>query len=398
MRRSTVILLVAAFLAASAPAASAAKPAGPTPAARALARADFAAFRHPPGATDRIAGTLLTSVQRRRLRGADTRRIAAGKGWAAYVALEALRPWSGIHAHDDAELLAVGKGLKVEGAPVTAGVRQFATTGTWLTFTPLNGPRTTVALVPDGAVAVRLYRGKDPTATPVDVAGNAIVVLTPDSASISWRRATGPWMRFGVAGTNPATPIIATLLDGSRATLDLGNGVVRTVGLSGMLSGGIPGGYQLARDNTIQLTAGTIAVAPTELLTDDCASPAIASTVPATEVKLDPARPSSAVLGRDGAVTASVNAVLRTILSLRQPNGCGAPSVPSGVADTMLAITLTGRVDRATGLARLHLTSAPTPVTIQACLTPGDPGAGCAQPTAVPATMTTDVTVKVEIG
>jgi hypothetical protein len=90
--------------------------------------------------------------------------------------------------------------------------------------------------------------------------------------------------------------------------------------------------------------------------------------------------------------------VLHTILSLRQPNGCGAPSAPSAYADTALPISLAGRVQAATGLSRLQLTSAPAPVTIQACLTPGDPGAGCAQPTAVPATITTDVTIKVEIG
>jgi hypothetical protein len=250
----------------------------------------------------------------------------------------------------------------------------------------------------DGAVAARMLSGDDGAPSPVDVVGNAIVVRTPGEATVSWRRATGGWIDFGVLVTEGAMPVVATLLEGSHVTVDLGGGVVRTIPISGGMSGFIAGGYQLNRDNTITITKGTIAVAPTALLTDDCAAPAIASTLPATSVTLDPARPSTAVVGRDGTVTANLAAILHAILALRRPNGCGASTVPSGLADTALAMALGGKIQAGSGLARLQLTSAPTPVTIQACLTPGDPGVACARPTPVPATMTTDVTVNVRVG
>jgi hypothetical protein len=398
-------LLSAIVLAAlvAAPAGAAAKrQAGPDAAVRKLARANFAPFRHPAGATDRIAPALLTPVQRRRLRGAETRRFAAGPGWAAYLALEARRPGAGIHAFDDAELLVVGKGISLaQRLPTTARLRQIVATGAWATFTPAGGARTTVVVVSDAAKEARLASfGSDAAAaaTPLDVGHNTIVAATPESATISWRRAGGPWLSVAVTGTNPGTPVSAELLDGSHVTADLGNGVVRTIPLSGTLYGFIPGGYRLSRDNSFVLTRGTFAISPTDLLTDGCANPALASTVPATQVTLDPAKQSSALVRADGTVSATVNAILHTVLSLRQANGCGLPSVPSGAADTALLISVGGRVERGSGLARLHLTSSPTPVSIQACLTPGDPGQGCAQPTAVPATLTTDVVVKVQIG
>jgi hypothetical protein len=400
MRRSTVFLIIVAILAICASAAGAAKPpAGPSAATRALARASFAPFRHAPRATDRIPAALLTATQRKRLRGADTRRVAAGSGWAAYLALEPRVPGQGFHPVGHLEVLAVGKALKTDGPPSVLAVRQVATAGSWTTFTPSGGARTTVAVVPDGAVAARLLSGHEKTATPVAVSGNAIVVSTPGSATVSWRRATGGWINLGVVGAiGSATPVLATLLDGSHVTLDLGGGVVRTIPISGAVSGSIAGGYRLNRDNTITLTEGTIAVAPTDLLTDDCAGPAIASTTGPTNVTLDPAKPSTAVVGRDGTVTANLAALLHAVLALRQPNGCGAPTVTSGVADTALGLALGGKLVAGSGLARLQLTSAPTPVTVQACLSPGDPSQACAQPTAVPATMTADVTVNVRVG
>jgi hypothetical protein len=307
----------------------------------------------------------------------------------AYLALEPRQ----------AELLAVGKGIAVDGPLVVSALRAVVTGGTWTTFTPKGGERTTVAVVPDAAVDARLFSTDDAAPTPLEFSGNRIVVRTPGSATISWRRAKGRWISLGVGlGEKAGTPVTATLLDGSHVTVDLGNGVVRTIPIGGAVYGFIPGGYQLSRDNTITLTKGTISVAPAALLTDDCANPPIASTIAATNVTLDPARPSSALLNRDGTVTANLNAILHAILALRQANGCGAPTVPSGLADTPLALALSGTIQRGTGLTNLRLVSAPTPVTLQACLTPGDPSQGCLQPAAVPATMTADVAVKVQVG
>jgi hypothetical protein len=183
------------------------------------------------------------------------------------------------------------------------------------------------------------------------------------------------------------------------ATIDLGNGAVRTLPLTGSVSGFIPGGYSLGRDNRITFTRAQIGVTPTDVLTDGCASPALARIDPATAASLDPARPGGATVKATGEVTVDAGILLRTVLDLRQDNGCGADAVPGGYADTPLTVALAGTIERGTGLARLHLVSAPTPVTLQACLTPRGSGDRCAAaPAAVPATATIDLVVKVAIG
>ena len=72
--------------------------------------------------------------------------------------------------------------------------------------------------------------------------------------------------------------------------------------------------------------------------------------------------------------------------------------MPSGQAATVLPLTFTGAVRRETGLARRELVSEAAPVTLLACLQPGDPGSGCARPTALPATVSADLVVRIAIG
>jgi hypothetical protein len=195
-----------------------------------------------------------------------------------------------------------------------------------------------------------------------------------------------------------STPVSVTLLDGSNATLDLGNGNVRTTALTGTLRAAIPGGYRLGHDNTIVLAGGRLAVAPTDLLTDDCAAPPIARTNPATAVTLAPAQKSTAVVHANGAITSTAAVVLRTVLDLRS-GACGYAPATSGYADTPLTVALHGTIQRGTGLNALTLDSNPQPVTLQGCLTPGTPTTKCAAaPLAYPATLSTHLVVKVAIG
>jgi hypothetical protein len=195
-----------------------------------------------------------------------------------------------------------------------------------------------------------------------------------------------------------STPLSVTLLDGSTATLDLGNGNVRTTAVTGTLKAAVPGGYRLGHDNTIVLTGGRLAVAPTDVLTDDCAAPPIARTDPATAATLAPGTKSSAVVHANGTVTGAASVVLRTVLDFRS-GPCGSAPATSGYADTPLTVALHGAIQMPTGLNGLTLDSGPQPVTLQGCLAPGTPTTKCAgAPLAYPATLSTHLVVKVVIG
>jgi hypothetical protein len=202
-----------------------------------------------------------------------------------------------------------------------------------------------------------------------------------------------------------ATPVVATLLGGSTASLDLGGGAVRTAPLSGVLRGVIPGGYRLSQDNTLALRSGHVAIGAVALLSDGCATaPAVTSAL--TTVGLAPATPATslapampnAVLHKTGVVSATVPVVLRTVLDVRS-GPCGSATVPTGFADTPLTLDAFGRIRRGFGLNQLTLDSAPQPLTIQACLAPGAPTAACSTtPVAYPVSLSTHLVVNVKIG
>jgi hypothetical protein len=190
-------------------------------------------------------------------------------------------------------------------------------------------------------------------------------------------------------------PVTVTVLDGSQAVIDFGDGNVRTVGLTGRINGFIRGQIRLSSDTTVTLTDGTLAVAPTDIFTDGCASPPIARTNPATVITMDPAKPGTGTLKADGTVTADANVLIRVVADLRGPDGCGGPTVTGGYADSPAFVHLAGKVGDG-GLTSLTLASDPYPLTLNGCLTPGDPAAPCTQaPTAYPTTVT--VTLKVLI-
>jgi hypothetical protein len=196
----------------------------------------------------------------------------------------------------------------------------------------------------------------------------------------------------------PATPVGVALLDGSVATLDLGGGVVRTTALTGTLKGSIAGGYRLGRDNTVTLKTGTLAAAPTDLLTDDCTAGPPARTNPATTITLAPGRPIQALVKSTGEVVSTAAVILRSVLDVRS-GACGSAAVPTGYADTPLTVALHGLIQRGTGLSALTLDSDPAPVNVRACLAPGAPAAPCTgTPVGYPVTLSTHLVVKVSIG
>jgi hypothetical protein len=198
------------------------------------------------------------------------------------------------------------------------------------------------------------------------------------------------------------TPVKITLLSGSTATLDFG-AFVRTAPLKGDLSGFIPGGYQLGQDNQISLSRGSIGIGVTDVFIDDDCGGQVSSSIrtnPATNVFLNPARSSTSILTAAGGVTATAYTDIRLALDLRNDDsGCNSPYISTGYQDIPQTFFLKGKIEKGQGLAKLHLTSAPDPLDVQACLSPGSPTSPCngfAIP--LPIIVSTSLYVKILIG
>ena len=189
-----------------------------------------------------------------------------------------------------------------------------------------------------------------------------------------------------------------TVLDGSTATLDFGNGMVRTVALSGKLTGYVPGKIQLNTDTEAILNGGSIAVAPTDFFSDGCASPVWARSEPATTITLDKTKSNSAVLHSNGSITSDASVLIRAVLDTRPENACDQPLAPTGYTDSTAFVQLHGQVGQG-GLASLELTADPYPLTLNACMTPGTPAYPCAgAPVAYPTTATVLLKIALSLG
>ena len=193
-------------------------------------------------------------------------------------------------------------------------------------------------------------------------------------------------------------PVTTTVLDDSTATLDFGGGLVRTVALSGKLTGYVPGRIRLGSDTKALLTGGSLSVAPTDFFSDGCASPVWARSDPATRITLDKSKTNSATLHANGSITADANVVIRAVLDTRAQNACDQPLAPTGYTDSTAFVNLHGQVGQG-GLTSLELTADPYPLTLNACMTPGTPAYPCAgTPTAYPTTATVVLKIALALG
>ena len=77
-------------------------------------------------------------------------------------------------------------------------------------------------------------------------------------------------------------------------------------------------------------------------------------------------------------MTSTAYTKIRLPLDLRNDDdGCGKPYITTGYTEFAQTFFLRGRIQQATGLSKLTLTSAPTPVDVEACLSPGNPKQPC---------------------
>jgi hypothetical protein len=194
------------------------------------------------------------------------------------------------------------------------------------------------------------------------------------------------------------TPVTVDVLDGSYTTLDLGRGIVRTFVLSGAFTGYLQDAYAPGQSSAMTLTRGSLAVAPTDVLTDSCASPAISRTNPATSVHLSPDTPSPLEIKADGSVKFTAHMIIRVVLDLRGTSPCGGPTTTSGYADTPGTVVVTGQIGPA-GLNGFELGSRLFPLPLRECWTPGDPAKEClGPPSPLWATGSTHLNVSFKLG
>jgi hypothetical protein len=174
-------------------------------------------------------------------------------------------------------------------------------------------------------------------------------------------------------------PVKINILDGSYALLDFG-AFQRQAPVSGAFKGFIPGKIQLASDNQVNLTGGSISIGQTAVFIDDDCNGEVSASIKTgdpTTVGLDPTRSSVATLFASGTVTSTAYTKIHLPLALRNDDaGCGSPYINTGYSEFNQTFFLKGKVGDG-GLTALTLTSAPDTLNVVACLSPGQPTQPC---------------------
>jgi hypothetical protein len=174
-------------------------------------------------------------------------------------------------------------------------------------------------------------------------------------------------------------PVTVSILDGSYALLDFGS-FQRQAPITGKLQGFIPGKIQLASDNQVNLTKGSLSLAQTPVFIDDDCNGQVSASIRTgnpTSVSLDPTKSSTATLFANGTVTSVAYTTIHLPLDLRNDdNGCGGPYITTGYSDFSQTFFLKGRVGDG-GLTALTLTSPPDSIDVIACLAQGQPTQPC---------------------
>jgi hypothetical protein len=176
------------------------------------------------------------------------------------------------------------------------------------------------------------------------------------------------------------TPVSITVLDGSKANLDFG-AFQREAPVNGSLKGFVAGGIQLGSDFQITLTSGSISLGQTPVFIDDDCNGVVSSSIRTgnpTNVLLDKTKTSTSTVLATGAVSATAHMVVHLPLELRNDDqGCSSPYISTGYTDWTETFFLKGKLDPKLALSRLKLVSAPDPIDVPSCLSPGVPTSPC---------------------
>jgi hypothetical protein len=205
--------------------------------------------------------------------------------------------------------------------------------------------------------------------------------------------------------TTPGIPVKVTIVDPSTAHLDFG-GFQRDVPLSGTLTGFIVGkGFQLGQDNQIQLSGGSINLAPTGIYIDDDCNGEVSDSIrtdPHSFAELDKGTTGNAVtVAANSTVTGLIHLRIQVALQMRNDDGgCHDPYFTTGWTDFQVPLFIKGKLSAtARGLTTTLSTGETVLDQLSACLAVGDPQLPCngfAIP--FPAIFTSQITTLVKIG
>jgi hypothetical protein len=203
--------------------------------------------------------------------------------------------------------------------------------------------------------------------------GNKIV-------TVKKRRRVYKYTVCKATGAETGVPVAINVLDGSYALLDFGS-FQRKAPVRGQFRGFIPGTINLKNDTQITLTKGQLNLGQTNVFIDDDCGGQVSSSIRTGDpslVKLDGARTSTSTLFVSGSVTATAYTLIRLPLEFRNDDdGCTKPYITSGYTEFAKTFFLKGKLQPDTGLTRLQLVSAPDPLDVEACLSPGSPTQPC---------------------
>jgi hypothetical protein len=184
--------------------------------------------------------------------------------------------------------------------------------------------------------------------------------------------------------TQAGVPVVLTLTDASVGHIDFG-AFVRDIPLSGTLRGFITGkGFQLGKENLIQLTSGRINLAPTGIFIDDVCDGQVSDSIRTDEnsySELDPASTANNVRVKpDATLSGLLHLRIQIALDLRNDDfGCNEPYFTTGWTDFTVPLFVTGKIGAQPKLGLISdVTIGETVLDdLSACLAQGDPNEPC---------------------
>jgi len=193
----------------------------------------------------------------------------------------------------------------------------------------------------------------------------------------------GPCKKKKKKSTSSGVPVKITISDGSVATIDFG-AFQREIPLSGTASGFIVGkGFQLGKDNQINLTKAKIDLASTGIFIDDACDGQVSDSIRTGDLsytEIDQSTTGNTVnVKPDSSLTGLLHMRVQISLLFRNDDtGCDKPYLTTGWTDFTVPLFLKGKI----GAGKAGLTSTinigeTVLDDLSACLALGDPTLPC---------------------
>lgn len=183
--------------------------------------------------------------------------------------------------------------------------------------------------------------------------------------------------------TSAGIPVRITLNNASVAHVDFG-AFVRDIPLSGTVKGFIVGkGFQLGKDNLIQISGAHISLAPTGIFIDDACNGEVSDAIRTDDhayTELDQTSTSNTIRVKpDASLSGLLHMRIQVSLDMRNDEtGCNDPYFTTGWTDFTIPLFLKGKIGAGKGGLVTTVTIGETVLDdLSACLAQGDPTQPC---------------------